>query len=117
MPWAAFALPVECYCVMWLRESRGVKINGDAWTIKPNIEKVDLRKGDVILFDYGGIGKDHVAQVVSFKQEHLHGGVYVRKSIRVIEANYGRCKVGYRDIDWDDPAIKGGYRYPHIGVK
>lgn len=117
LPSLASAAPVQCECVRYLREIMGVQIKGDAWTIKPNIPSVELKEGDVLLFDYGGKDKDHAGVILSFILKHIGGGVYIRKSIVIAETNYHKCEEGTRVVDWDDPAIKGGYRYPHTGAK
>lgn len=94
---------------MWLRESMGIQIKGDAWTIRPNIPKNSLTEGDVLLFNYGGKGKDHAALILSFEGKQQIGNAYAPEFINVIEANYDRCEVGTRKVRWDDPSIKGGF--------
>jgi hypothetical protein len=84
-----------------------VPIKGDAWTHKPDKPLSEATEGDVLLFDYGGVGKDHVALITGF-QGSVHEGSYYRPEyIEIIEANYTRCKVTTRRIDWNDPDIKG----------
>jgi hypothetical protein len=85
----------------------GVNIRGDAWTQKPNKPFNHVVEGDVLIFNYGGVGKDHVALVTGFVGE-VHEGDYIRPEfIKIVEANYSRCKVGTRLIAWDDPKIRG----------
>lgn len=86
----------------------GVQIKGDAWTLRPTIPKDGLTEGDVILFNYGGKGRDHAALILSFEGRQKIGNVYAPEYINVIEANYDRCEVGTRKVRWDDSAIKGG---------
>ena len=108
LPYLAAAVPIECQCVLYLRERLNVPIRGDAWTHIPNVETRFARAGDAILFDYGGVGKDHVALITGF-QEPTEGDIYVE----LIEANFHRCKVSTRTISIYDPTIKGVLRLSH----
>ena len=105
VPASVFALPVECYCVLFLRERMGVNIRGDAWTLYPNTERRFARAGDVILFDYGGVGKDHAALITGFL-EPKEGDIYVK----IVESNFKRCKVTTRTVSIYDPTVKGVLR-------
>ena len=82
-----------------------VPIKGDAWVHVPNVETKFARAGDVILFDYGGVGKDHAAFITGF-EEPTEGDIYVK----IIEANYKRCKVTTRTVSIYDPTVKGVLR-------
>ena len=107
----ANAAPVTCECIRWLREVRGVDIRGDAWTLSPTKPLKNADIGDALLFDYGGKGKDHGAQIISFEGPLIDRGDYLAPEyINIIEANYNRCKVSYRKVRWDDTSIKGIYR-------
>jgi hypothetical protein len=108
LPTLALAAPVQCECVRALRELRGVNIRGDAWTIGVNKPLRNANVGDVLLFDYGGKGKDHGALIIGFEGEtaSFQGAVGPRY-IRIWECNYDRCKCGERLIRWDEPELKG----------
>lgn len=109
-----YALSVEYECIRWLREVRGINIRGDAWTIVPNLPLKNADIGQVLLFDYGGVGKDHGAEIVSFEGQMLYDGYIAPRYINVIEANYEPGKVTQRRILWTDPRIKGVFTsYPH----
>lgn len=101
---------------MYLRERLGVAIRGDAWKQVPNapLEYADV--GDVMLFDYGGVGKDHVALIVGFQGAKIVGTAIVPEYIVVSETNYTRCKPGTRLIPWEDPSIKGVIDTQQAGV-
>ena len=79
-----------------------VPIKGDAWTHSPNIDRRFARAGDIVLFDYGGVGKDHAALITGFL-EPKEGDIYVK----IIESNYSRCKTTVRTVSIYDPTIKG----------
>lgn len=106
----ALAAPVQCECVRYLREVVGIDVRGDAWTIVPNVRRENLVEGDVLLFDYGGKGKDHAAVIVSFEGEVDLGYATAPEFIYIFETNYKKCTPGYRKVRWDDPSIKGGLR-------
>ena len=104
-PFTASAYSNKCECVRFLREEMGVNIKGDARTIFPNASMWNVNYGDVLLLRYGKVS--HAAQVIGFtwvegRQEPL--------TMRVIEANYERCKVSIRDIKWNSPEIRGLYK-------
>ena len=94
----------------WLRVVRGIEIHGDAWRIAPTHPISRSTEGDVILFDYGGVGKDHGAEIISFEGLVKEGDFTHPAYIKVLEANYNRGKVGTRLVPWDDETIKGVYR-------
>jgi hypothetical protein len=107
LPGFALAAPVTCECVRWLREERGIAIRGNAWTIKPTHSIKMATEGDVLLTTEG---RGHAAEIVGFEGE-VNMGTYIRPAyIKVLEANYSRCKVGTRKIAWDSPEIRGIYK-------
>jgi hypothetical protein len=83
--------------VSYLRERLNVPIRGDAWTHVPNTPILQAERNDVLLFDYGGTGKDHAALITGFLGEYF----------TIIEANYKRCQVTERLVHYQDPTIKG----------
>jgi len=87
-----------------LREVQGVNIKGDAWTLRPNISRWNVDIGDVLLLKYGKV--HHASLVIGFEWEE---GRQTPTHFWVVEANYDRCKVSSRKIEWEDPAIKGIY--------
>lgn len=97
-------MPVECYCVMYLRERLGVEIRGDAWKQIPNKTIMEAAEGDVLLTSEGG---GHAALIVGFEGEQDLGYAIAPQYILVQEANYTRCKAGMRRIPWGSPAIRG----------
>lgn len=92
---------------MFLREKMGIDIRGDAWKQVPNRLLRHAEIGDVLLFDYGGWGKDHAALIVGFEGWRVEGTAIVPTSIIIAESNYVRCKPGTRSIPWNDPTIRG----------
>lgn len=89
---------LECYCVMWLREARGIAIHGDAWTIAPTHKLADAQTGDVLLLEYPGTS--HAALITGFSA----------KGILIEEVNYRRCRHTTREIDLGSESIRGVYR-------
>jgi hypothetical protein len=89
-----------CFCVKWIRTHMGVFIQGDAWKQVPNSSVFGAERNDVLLFDYGGTGKDHAALITGFLGEYF----------TIIEANYKRCQVTERLVHYQDPTIKGVLR-------
>ena len=106
MPTFSFALDARCFCVLWLREVRGIDIRGDAWTLKPSKPLKMATEGDVLLTTEG---PGHAAEIIGFEGLIRVGDFTHPAFIRVIEANYSRCKVGTRLIPWNSPEIKGIY--------
>lgn len=100
MVWAA---PVECFCVLYLRTRLHVEVRGDAWTIMPNADIKYARAGDVLLFDYGGYGEDHVALITGFYQG---SDLWVN----IAESNFYSCKPSTRTVRLNDPSVRGIYR-------
>lgn len=100
LPTQTYAQSVECSCVLALRVLEGVDIHGDAWTIRPNIQRSKVEPGDVVLFSYG-----HAAliQDVTLSQDG-------RIDIALLEYNFHSCQKDYRRISLYDSSIKGFYR-------
>jgi hypothetical protein len=98
----AIADTTPCFCVLWLREKRGLDIHGDAGTIEANVKLADLTIGDVLLLSYAGI--EHAAEVIDYSA----AGNPV-----VIEANYKHCQVTAREIDLSRETVRGVYRPVH----
>lgn len=107
IPTAAFAAPIECECVRWLREVRDINVRGDAYTISPSISREMASVRDVVLFDIGNI--DHAAEITGFEGAMILGNFIVPRYIHIIEANYKTCQVTTRKIEWTDTSIKGIY--------
>ena len=103
-PFQALAAPLECYCVMWLREARGHSIKGDAWTLRPSKPITQATEGDILL-TWEGPG--HAAEIVGFEGLIKIGDFTHPAYIRVIESNFKKCEVGVRLIPWDSPEIRG----------
>lgn len=99
-PKIALGAPLECYCVMYLRERLGVPIRGDAWTIQPNIPINMIVEGDVLVFYYPSTGVYHVGVSTKVKDGF----------ITFAESNYHHCKPSTRTVHYTDPSIKGVYR-------
>lgn len=110
LPFYTLAAPVQCECIRWLRQVRGIDIKGNAWEIWPNTAPRNAEIGDVVLFDYGGVGKDHGAEITGFRGEMLLDGYVVPRYIDIIETNYKSCTPGIRTIEWTDIHIKGVFR-------
>lgn len=91
------AVPIDGYCILWLRTDRGINIKGDAWKIVPNISSKDISVGDVVLLSGPGYGKGHGAEITAFEGGYIH----------IIENWKG--KVRTRKIALDNPAIRGFY--------
>jgi len=104
MPVMAYA-QVECECIRYLREVRGLNVRGDAYTLVPNRNLANAEIRDVLLFDIGR--EDHGAEILGFEGEQLLNGIVVPRFIRIIESNFKRCKVTVRTVEWTDPSIKG----------
>lgn len=105
VPTFSYALPVECYCVLYLREVMGVDIHGDADRQVANIPRTDVDSGDVVLLKYSNAY--HVALVT--KALTTGGEIWVS----VTEANYHECAVDTRVIPLSDMHIRGIYRPTH----
>lgn len=97
-PLAVYAEPLECSCVMWLREARGIPIYGDAKTHIPNLPIIGAEKNDILLFDYEGVRHD--ALVLA---PYADGWM-------VTESNFKKCKVTTRFIGRTDPHLVGALR-------
>lgn len=111
-PFVVFALPVQCECVRWIRETQGVNIHGDAANLVGNIPEKTIDVGDVLLFHYGK--EDHAALVIGFEGQVAlpEQGVVIPKYILIHESNYYSCQESYRSISYFDPAIKGVLHIP-----
>lgn len=84
----------ECLCVRFARE-QGLNLPyQNAEDIKPNSGP---RLGGAILFKYG-----HISVIKAF----LKDGYWVQ------ESNYSKCKIGYRLVKYNDPAISGFWANP-----
>ena len=102
----------ECFCILWLRTERNINIRGDAWTITPTHLLKNASVGDVLLTTEG---PGHGAEIVGFEGQMELNGVVVPRWIHSIEANYERCKVSTRRIEWTNPEIRGIYHpYPQL---
>lgn len=102
VPSFSYALPTDCYCVLWLRQVKGVDVHGDAWTIQPNQPTKFARVGDVLLMDYD-VG--HAALITSIS-EPSEDKIY----LTITEANFHRCSVDTRVVALSDDHIRGIYR-------
>lgn len=96
-----------CRCVEWLREGMRINIRGDAWTIRGNAPLDTMNIGDVLLTREG---PGHAALVVGFEGSQDMGTYTAPEYIRILEANYERCRVTTRLIQWGDTKIRGIYR-------
>lgn len=96
VPKKAYSDRLECYCVKWLREFKGVDIRGDASTIKPNSIPV---VGGVVLLRYKG--SSHAAYIEKMTDE----------GFVISDANYTPCAVSLRTLPYNDSHIYGFY-YP-----
>lgn len=93
---------VLCECVLYLRESLGVNIHGDAWTIQPNQPTKFARVGDVVLLDYN---ESHVALITGISEPE-EDKIY----LTIDESNFHHCKADTRVIALSDDHIRGIYR-------
>ena len=105
----SYALPTECYCVLWLRLERNIPVKGDAWTLKPTGSLETAIEGDVLLTTEG---PGHAAEIIGFEGLLRDGDFTTPAYVRVLEANYSKCKVGTRLIPWDSPEIRGVIHMP-----
>src|SRR3990167_1158472 len=103
-PLQVFALPDSCYCVLWLRNQMGVNIKGDAVTLYPNISTWNVDVGDVLLLQYGRVS--HAALVIGFEWEE---GRQTPTHYWIVEANWKRCQVTSRKIEWESSEVRGIY--------
>jgi hypothetical protein len=87
--------PVECECVRWIREVKGIPIKGNANTIPRTADKPYA--GGVLLMQYGNVS--HAAFIVA----PLPGCILVE------QANKERCKVTTECIPYDSKEIRGYY--------
>ena len=110
MPIFAFAAPVKCECVRYLREIHGINIRGDAWTQRPNIYQGKMQEGDVVILRYGKVW--HVALVAGFGETEVNPNNPTTKvpKLRIIETNFVPCTPTAREISWFDEHIVGIYR-------
>lgn len=99
LPSVSSAQSVQCSCVVGLRELWGINIHGDASKIVPNLfpgyQGQIVGVGDVILFDYNGVG--HVALIMKV----------TRTGFMVVEYNFKRCQQTIREVQYTDSAIRG----------
>lgn len=92
---------IECYCVWWIRESKGVPIRGNAYAIEPNVDHAI--PGGVVLLEY-----ENVSHAAYIKAILPNGSLYIE------EANYEPCEVTERVIDPDEYNIRGyWYKNPN----
>lgn len=111
-PSFSYAAPVQCECIRALRELQNIPIRGDAWTHTPNLPILHAQYNDVVLFDYGGKGRDHGAKFLDFGGYVDRGSYLAPTFFRVWECNYTRCECGIRIVQIDDPTIKGALSTP-----
>lgn len=103
-PALSYAMPLECYCVMWIRETYNVPIYGDAKLQVPNIAVNTVKEGDIALYRYPS-GIYHAAVVTKI----FPNGVY-DDSYTVIQSNKVHCKVTTETLSLSDPNLRGFYR-------
>lgn len=89
----ALAGTVDCskyfgkgYCIDHIKNKTGKKQSGDAKNWRGNINKTDVRKGDVAIFNFGSWG--HVAYVESVTPAPGKGKVVPPKTVTVSEMNW-----------------------------
>ena len=106
LPVWAFALPIQCQCVMALRSYAGVNIKGDAATLVPNLPFKNLEIKDVILMRYGRVY--HAAQIIGFSEDlGIFDGAIAPRRLLIQEWNFEPCKYTQRSIPLDDEHIIG----------
>lgn len=106
LPVSAFASPVTCYCVLYLREVLGINVKGNADQIQPNVPIQDVHVGDVVLLTYGSVG--HAALVTSVQDEV---SLYNQRKITgftIQESNFYHCQPSMRTIGMSN--VRGIYR-------
>jgi len=89
---------VYCYCGRYIKYKYGVPINKDASEYEPNIQFINVKRGDLVLLKYGEVA--HLAYLL----EITNSGLFVD------ESNYEPCKSGTRLIEWNDEALIGFHR-------
>lgn len=112
-PAATFALPVECYCVLWLRLVKNVEVRGDAVNIRPNMPLSEAGEGDVLLMKFGNSSDQYHAGLIIDKETRVvDENPYLAKTVRLLmtSANKKRCQVTTEWVEIDDPSIRGIYR-------
>lgn len=91
---AEASVRVECECVRWLREVRGIDIRGHAKDLQPNVDKP--YPGGVVLIEYPNTS--HAGEII---------GTLINGDIYYISANESECEVTYNTIKHDSPRIRG----------
>ena len=111
-PVAVFAAPVQCSCVLFLRQELGVNIRNDADKQVPNTSLNDLRTGDVLLLRYDKTHHVALATSVYTEGEAMADGSYRTRPISVVirESNFIRCRETTRTLSVLDKSIWGVYR-------
>jgi hypothetical protein len=86
-----------CSCIVFL-QNKGILIKGDAIDQVPNLHLTEAVEGDILLFDYEGIG--HAALILQ-----KYNGVWF-----VEEANYKEGEYTQRTIEFGDKSVVGAMR-------
>ena len=108
LPVWAFAAPVQCFCVQYLREVHGVNIRGDAWTQKANIPFKNMDVGDVLLMKIGR--SYHVALILAFEERVIWKGMIAPRYVVIADSNAVKpCTPSVRRLQIDDTDILGVY--------
>ena len=89
-----------CSCVIFLRETKGLDVRGDAEFLVPNYFGTP-REGDIALFKYSS-GVAHAAYVFTS---------FTDNAFYVHEANFKRGEYTERAIFTDDPFLIGFIRF------
>lgn len=95
------AVPAECECIRYIRETFNVNVRGDASALVPNITLLNAQKGDIVLLNYAGVV--HGAYIQEIRAE----------GILVYESNFVKCTPTTRLIPYDSPFI-GFYRSTNL---